>query len=486
MDWGRGGEEEHGSLCVWVCGVLKTGFWIPGGTCRMAVMKRAVLIGVIALGTCLQSPAMKLIVTKKGEGVWATTANRVDDKVIYVGKDTGEEGSFLVTELDGVVPKVSRGRAYKPDEIQKYIDRIKSLQTKHYRLMRQLNPLLQEWESLQKPSPELEDEIEAQATAFQASDKGPEAFEQVSLALEMVKYKDLAGKYTERLDRVTGDMRKECLEVNMPRFAGLAQDSPKNRIEVFVNARVLGGQLMRVTTDGAQKAEISNMLVEARKRTFDTNVRMAYSTFMKVKSIDAYLLSAQILDGLKKEVADTEADKAALDRQMGVLVDLIAKQEPACDFSHDGFPLGPDDKATRRQMWNYASHITFDTIPMHLECYILPTAAPKRIRFGQPFTVPLRLIFRRAQPKDRELVAVVMLRTQRDMHRHAIPLKNVQIRNGRADVVFREDFGRLEDGFVPVREPKRGDVAYYVYVGYAQGKDEWQAISRACAWPTVY
>ncbi|NQT94535.1 MAG: hypothetical protein HQ559_17400 [Lentisphaerae bacterium] len=449
-------------------------------------MKIAALIVAFVVGIVLQAQAMKLIVTKKGQGVWATTARRVDKRVVYISKDTGEESFFPVTELDGVIPKVRRGKQYKPDEIQKYIDRIKSLRTKHFRLLRQLNPLLQEWESLQKPSPELEGEIDAQAATFKASDKGPTAFEKASLALEMVKYKDLAGKYTEQIDQVAKDMRKECLEVNMPRFARFAQDSPKDRIGVFVKARLLGGQLTRIATDGAQKAQISKMVADARKRTFDTNVKMAYSTFMNVKTIDAYLRSAQVLDSLKKEVADTEADKSGLDRQMSSLVELITKKEPTYDFSRDGFPMGREDKAMLRNAGAYTSRVTFDTTSVELECYVLPAASPKRIRFGQPFTVPLRLIFRRAQPKDRELVVVVMLRTQRGMHRHAIPLKNVQIRNGRADVVFREGFTQLEDGFVPVREPRQGGVTYYVYMGYAQGDNEWQAISRACAWPTVY
>jgi len=449
-------------------------------------MKRVILIVAIAVGISLQAHAMKLIVTKKSEGVWATTARRVDNKVIYISKDTGEESSFQVSELDGVIPKVRRGKSYKPDEIQKYIDRIKSLRTKHFRLLRQLNPLLQEWESLQKPSPELEDEIEAQATAFRSGNRGPKAFEKASLALEMVKYKDLAGTYTDRIDGLTEEMRAECLEINMQRFVRFARDSPKNRIGIFVKARVLGGQLKRITTHTAQKAQISKMVADTRKRTFDTNVRTAYSTFMNVKSIDAYLDSARILDWLKKEVADTDAAKSGLDRQIGSLVDLIAKKKPTYDFSRDGFPVGPDDKAIRRKTSAYSSRVTFDTIPLELECYVVPAAAPPRIRFGKPFTVPLRLIFRRAQPKDRDLVAVVMLRKQREMHRHAIHLQKVQIRNGRADVVFREDFGKLEDAFVPVREPRRGGVAYYVYVGYEVGNGEWQAISRACAWPTVY
>lgn len=454
-------------------------------------MRIATLITAVLVGATLHANAMVMIVTKKGEGVWATTARMVDNKVIYISRDTGAEKSFLVSEIDGVVPKVSRGKQYKPKQIQKYIDRIKKLRAKHRRLLRGLNELLQEWELLQRPSPELEGKIDAERLAFQGSDKGTDAFKRSSLSLWMIKYKDLQGKYTERIDKLIEDMRSEYIEVNMKRLVAFAEDAPRNRIDVFVKARNLGRQMARISVEKSEKATIPQMVDAARKRTFDTNVRLAYSTFTKKKTIDAYLSSGRILDQLKKEVASTDLEKTGLDKRLNILVEQIAKKEPSYDFSREGFPMSSADMTTLRKTHEYSSRITFSTVPVELECYVLPVAKPKRIRFHQGFTLPIRLIFRRAQPKGRNLVAVVMLREKMDMHRHMIKLDNITIKNGYADINFREDFRGLDSSFVPVRELE-GGVYYYVYIAYlARGSEagedaEWQAISATCAWPTNY
>ncbi|MBN2301313.1 MAG: hypothetical protein JXN60_02225 [Lentisphaerae bacterium] len=451
--------------------------------------KHKLLICVVSLFG-MSAFATTLIVTKDGAGIVATEAGKVGDKIIYIDRQTGNEEAIDINKVDGVVPSVERGKQYEPDRIQKYIDRIKKLQKKHYRLTRQLNEQLQQWEALQRPSPELESAIVETVELFAAGNRGTDEYKKACLALEMLKYKDLRGDYTQKIDRFIETMKSEYLSVNMKRLEVMTGDAQTD-INVFVKARTLGEEMLRIAAHDNEKMKIDRLLAAARKRTFDTNAQLARTSFAREKSIDSYLGSARILHLLKQEVAGTDVARREIDKSMAAIIGQISVIEPTYDFTYEGFPISPGDTTLLRMTRQYASVVTFATVPVETECFMFPIQKPKHIRFGLAFRMPVRLLFRMAQPADREYAMVVMLREQTGMHTHTIMINAFQIKRGRSDITVNEDFSDLDSGFVPVRELE-GGVYYFIYLACrvkAEGSDigdQWQAISATCAWPTVY
>lgn len=445
-------------------------------------MRAVFIMLVLFLCTLAQTSASVLIVTKKGESFWATHARQEGDMVRYIDRNTGEEKTIAVIKLDGVIPVVRRGKQYKPEEIQKYVDRTKKIRAKHPMLIGQLNPILQEWEAMQKPSEELAEKIDQLVDEFQNSEKDTKTYQEITLNLGMLRYKDVQGRYTSRIDKVLDDMKNGYLSVNLKRLE-LMVNAGKTAIDNFVRIKRLARELSQAA-NVSQNEKIEGLLTKSRQLTFEANCRYANSSFMSSRSISAYLRSRDILFMVRNEVAEADEQKARVDRYISALVEQISKAQPAYSFEFNGYPLSKDDHEVLNRSRAFSTKVRFSDITVDEQCLVIPLRAPGSIRLGQPFALPLRLVFNRAQPRNRVFGIVVLLyRGDGGMHSHTVKLPPLQIKDGHSEIVFREDFSVLEEDFV-LGGDVYGNSYLYAYLSYLEeGEDsydeKWVAISSA-------
>jgi len=446
----------------------------------------AVAAVILCLGAAGESRGAFLLVRKDGGTVWASSARREGDVVQYRERDSGEDRSVPVAELDGVVPVVKRGKQYDAKLVQTFVDRLEDLKGKHPRQLRTLNQLLQEWKVLQAPVAELDDRITQLVREYQQGDKTTESYKKVVLDLGMLKYKDMRGAYTARIDeecaRITGDHVARALK-HLSEVAG----APEIGIERFVEVRYLCEHLLQVAEADTQLT-VRNYLAACRKKAFEGNCRKSAETFTAGrKTVDVYLAASRILHGVKEEIAATEAQKADVAGRIEDLVRQATAAQRAYRFDYKGYPLRREDVELYNRAKDYTSCLTFAFIPVSDQCLIIPREIPKPAAMGRSFTVPVRLIFNRAQPPDRRLGVVVMLCGEGEVtHSHTEELESLRIKDGHVDITFRGDLSKVGKDFAPVPD-KAGRTNVYVYLAYredaGEGEYRWPAISHACRWP---
>jgi len=448
-------------------------------------MKRPLVIVLSLLLTASATVAVQLIVTKKGEAIWARKPRRQGDAITFVNKESGQEETRLVADLSGVISIVRRGKRYEPAQIQRNIDRIKKVMLRHFKHKRLLSPILREWELLQRPSPELEEKISGFQQAFADSTKETRMFEKAVFGLGMLKYKDVHGKYTERIDILVDEITADYLETNLARLRELVK---KKDLAVgdFVAVRKLGKALLASATDDRRKEEIEKLVADSRNRAYEFGMRDAVVSFKSGgKGIDAYLRAARILMGVKDEVAETEAQKADVDAKMENLVARVSQTQPAYSFEYKGYPLTRDDMSLYRRTEKASSRYKLGSVAVDEQCLIIARRVPALLRVGTPFSLPLRFVFNREQPEDRIFGITIRIMGERGLHTHTTRLRTPEIRTGHADVTLEEDFSLLEPGFT-LRTDTSRHPRLYAYLSYLpapeENPDDWHAISVACGW----
>lgn len=445
-------------------------------------MKKWILMFLLACSACCVY-AESLIVTKEGKSMWASSVKQEGDVVKYMDRLTGEEKTVPLVGLHGVVRTVERGVQYTPDQMQKYIDTIKKLQKLHQNLFRELNSILQEWEALQKPSAELEGDIDRLAGEFKASDKGTKAYKKIVLDLGMVKYKDMQGKYAAQIENVLAEMKADYVNSNMEQLEKIASGAAALTSDQFVAFEILSKDVMH-ETEGEKKAFVENQLQKTREVVYNSLCSSGYQAFIKTKSIDAYLESARILLAVKEQVAETPEQKDGIEKRIKALTDLAAKAQPAYRLEQDGFAFTGDDMS----LMNNASRVTFSDFDVNEQCFVLAESKPGAIKLRRPFSVPLRIVINRSQPKDRFFGMMVKMRSENDMHSHVVELGKLQFSSGHAAISFSENFSELDNNFVPTPNEygKYNIYCYLVYrVAVDGNEDQWVPVSEACAWPYI-
>jgi hypothetical protein len=449
-------------------------------TMRLYVVSLGLVLGLVSGARA----GDRLIVTKTGQGIWATRATKADGKVLYVSRDTRQTYSVPVADLDGVVPTVQRGKLYEPDEIEKYIDRIVTLQRKHGRLYRQLNTILQEWKSLQRPSAALENGITEIENSFAGSDKGTRAYQQAILALEMVKYKDLGGIYTEKTDALFARLKDEYVAVNKQRIMDMAA-TPNLPIDRFVPMRQLAEEIREEAGD-ADKKIINDLLATTREAVYTSTCQESFRIFRASKSVDGYLESVRMLKINRDEVAATEAEKTTIDGGLARLREGLKQTQPSYRLNEKGYPFSQDDAQLLNSMQRYASRVMFVGQELDEQCLIIPETQPGRSSLRSPISVPLRLILNRGQRPAQELAVGVKLmgRTQD----HFVRLGAIEFKNGHSRVMLDVDLSFLPDDF-ELLPNDQGETMMYVYLAALKDPDseveEWVPMSQYCSWPIV-
>lgn len=440
-----------------------------------------VMLFITALSTMF---ADTLIVTKDGQGIWASSVRQEGENVIYTDKSNGSEVNVSVADLHGVISTVKRGKQYTSGQIDKSIEKIQKLQTMHRNLLRQLNPILQEWEALKKPSPELESAIDEVVSAFKTSSKDTGLYKKTVLDLGMIRYKDVQGKYAPRIDSLVKEVGEEYVKTNKEKLKSSAQAIDSMTIDDFVGFKTLAGDVAKVAGD-SDKEEVDKLLSDTRAKAYDALCGRGYKIFMADKSVDAYLESKRILSGVKEQIAETDAQKTAIDERLSTLSRMAAKAQPDFNIDENGFVFTRNDMVDLNVVGQYCSLVTFTGTDVNEQVFVLPERAPGSLQFGRPFSTHLRLVLNRGQPKDRELGVLVVLLSENGISKHTVPLGKLEFKDGQAKVDYKEDFSQCT--IRNLAPNKKGQYCIYFYIAYQhiidEANTEWVPISKACAWP---
>lgn len=444
-------------------------------------MKKKILI-LLLLGLIGNAIAGdKLVVTSDGNCFWVTSVKQEGDILKYNAKDTGEEKTIALSGVHGVIPSVTRGAQYTPGEVQKYIDRIKKLETMHKRLYRQLHTMLQEWEALQKPNEELEGDIKRLEDEFGSSDKSTRTYKKTVLDLGMVMYKDMQGKYKPRLDNVLADLKAEYVKVNKARLEEQAATSGTMTFEAFIDHEQLTKDVAKEAGE-SDKTVIETMLAATRQKVFDAQSSEAYKVYIAKKSIDSYLAAAWILLGIKECVAATDEQKSGIDKRIESLVNMAKKSVSSFAIDEMGFPMSAQTQQLMNSLLSRCSTYKSERIDISEQVFVIPEKNPVGLSFGRTFSVPLRLVIQRAQPQDRKFGLVVTYPGSDPVTRE---LGLLSFKDGVATASFNENFSGLEDG-AQLRPDENGQYYFYFYVAYEvpgeKGDSTWQPISKMCFW----
>jgi hypothetical protein len=418
----------------------------------------------------------RLIVTSEGQGFWATSVSQKGDQIMYTNKDTGERKSVAISSLHGTVPRVVRGKKYKAADIKKYIARIGMLQRKHKGLYRQLQTLLQEWQALQKPSADLTPKIDELTKAFDSSDKRTKAYRRATAGLGMVRYKDAAGNLGEKLDSVLAEMKADYVKTNKIWLDAQALAADTMGFADFPAFEQLTKDVRR-EVDAGDKAALDAALARTRAKVIAGQCKVAYTTFVATKSIDSYLDASWLMCGTKENVTDTEEQKSALDRQIASLVEMTMKSNPKYTFDAMGFPLSQATRKVITAAGGCASRGKSGNESFTEQIFMLPEKRPAGLRFGNSFSVPLRLVAQRAQPKGRTFALIV---TYPGAGGKTHEIGAIQFKDGVAQALLNEKFAGLAGR--KLRPTKEGRTYFYFHLAYKDAGSEWSAISKTCFW----
>jgi len=422
----------------------------------------------------------KFVVTKDGMCFWVTRVKQEGEVLRYNSKQTGEENTIAVSELHGVVPTVTRGKQYTPEEIQKYIDRIKKLQKKHSRLFRQLESILQGWEALKKPNLALEGDIEKLKGAFAASDKSTSIYKKTVLDLSMVRYKDMQGKYGTKLDNLLADMKADYVKSNKVLLEEQAADSATMTFEAFVKHEQLTKDITPEAKE-SDKGAVASMLEKTRQTVFDSQGSVSIKVFVGRKSIAAYLESARIMYGLKEGVAGTTKQKEDIDKRIGQLITNAQKSNSSYHINESGYPIGADTQKLMDAAKYRCSTSKSTYTDILEEVFIIPEKSTRGLSFGRSFSFPLRMVIQRAQPKNRKFALIVTYPGASTVTR---VIGTPQFKNGVASVKFDENFDDLAG--MQILPNDEGRYYFYFHMAYEvpseNGEPTWQAVSKLCFW----
>lgn len=417
---------------------------------RIAEVKRNILICLAFICLCAFARGESFIVTKAGKGFWAASARKENEKILYIDKESGEEKNLPVGDVEAIIPKAQKGMQYPVDQVKSRVSSLKVLEQKHEGLTRVLNQLLQEWEAYLKEDPDFEKKVDDVAAAFNSSDKLTRAYKGATMDLGMLKYKDMSGKYTAKIDKLVEDVKKDYIVSGFARLEAMANT---NKIDIsdFVEVRDLAVSVSELC-DAAQKQKAGMFREKARLVALGVNTRKALAEFASSKTIDAYLSGRDRLHRTRGVIASEDSHRKVIDGMIAGLMRDAGRALPAYNFEVNGYPLSRNDREMLDKYRNFSSRVSWKSDDFQEQCLMIPLKQPEKIALNRRFTLPFRLVFNRIQPKDRKYSISVYIPGVKDgvgSYSSSIPLEGLQVTNGHAEVTFAHDFDQAKDGYVP-------------------------------------
>ncbi len=443
-------------------------------------MRRFSLLAVLLAFIATTASADRYIVTKQGDGIWATRANRDGSNIVYSDRNTGEERTIAEGELIAVIPTVRKGKDYTSEDVNKYIDRIQKAKRQHPRLKRSLNALLSDWKALLKPVEDLSGDIEALIKRFMEGERSVGDYKKTSMELGMLSYKDKRGRFNAQNERAQAEVKDACILAGRERLAALAASDPV-ALDAHAEMEILHKGLRKIAGE-TDLSDLEAMMEKARLSALHSSfAKCKRALTRKAATLDRYLVAIGTLRRLERDVARGDGEMNTLSKLKNELGRKMAGAFPDYKFNRQGFPFHAGDLTLRAKMRGAMPPIRFQSIELDEQCFLIPRRHAGAISKSGGGPVTLRALFNQVWHRCRYGLKVVVYGAGQT-HEHVHVLPELKIQNGHADVDVVEDFGFLPDDFQPIGlAVGTPPAAYYFMVLQVPGADEddWQAISLA-------
>jgi len=437
-------------------------------------MRRALYPAGILLLTSTVLSAGSYIVTTGGDGIRAAKTRTGTVMLYYRVQEDDEERMLALSGVADIVPTVDRGHEYSKQEADDALAKIGALLRKFLRLRKELIILQQQWEAVRNPDTGTAWQIDVLLKQFESSASKADTFRDVCLQLDMLRFKDIQGRYTNQIEAAIGKMRVELFDVEKARVERMVQG--EQTVSGYLACKRTVDLLKMCSLPTAQKQVLDDMLLKYRDATVAARYNTARSTFLNGKSVDSYLAGAEVLRELLGAMSEDQKVAADVDR---VILSLRKAAGQACagyDFSFKGYPLSGEDTRCLASTRQFASSVPVQSMQVDEQAYVFPARIPNLAVSGGLLNVPVRIVFNRPQPGGRVFAMVNELtmadgKTQVTLWRMQDP---VTVKNGRADVNLAASV------------PSSGVVAAAMFLAYRpEGQkngagEEWIAASLGC------
>ena len=447
----------------------------------MRLMRR--FLSVLALTFLLvnHATADQFIVTKKGQGIWASTVSKDGDVITYVNRTTKKRLTINTSMLDAVIPVPRRGFEYPEADVKRFVRRIQKAKAKHHRLLYgPLNKLEADWTAFLTSSDEQSGAADEIVKAFMESDRLPDACKRTVFRLQLSKSKNQTGSLAKVLDAHITAIKAECVATTKA-YLKLQAEATKMSVKEFVFVHSTGRKVKRFG-DAELKQTVDSLVEQCRTVAYKTSTSAAIQAFMKGKSVASYLDAMAILYETRDQLASTDLQKADIQKRIATMIRNTGRFLRQYNFDRMGCPMTSKDvqKLTAAQT---------SLLPIgdngEAECILFPTETVAPVATGTAFEVPLCAVFNRAQPADARYRLHVGVGGDPQNYTHDIELGAITLKNGHWEYTLKEDFAGLPDGFTLGTDDNGIPRTYRMY-GYTlhrydpdpePGDPEWPRIS---------
>jgi chemotaxis regulatin CheY-phosphate phosphatase CheZ len=435
--------------------------------------------------TALNCSARVLIVPKTGAGFWVQSAEKAGDKLSYVD-DRGKSHSIGMDQLQQIIPGVTRGKQYKPETVKKILGAIEKLQRQRKDLHKQLRPLHDEWQALTVASPELEKQIDSWIAKYDNGAKSFKIYQDVTSNLALLKYKDLAGNFNQKIDAAVTRINEDFFTLELGRLQKML-DEKDSSLAHYLQMKDVGANLNTVKVDKEKKAQIATIMRAQGSSTYNAVVKGAHTALGDGKSNAGYLESRTLLMQLREKLARTQVQKDAIDKQLAKVQAKAAAANPGFSYQHKGFPLSQKDLRALNTTRPYCSASAFSTATVRERAFLFPSTKPS-MKMGSTASLPLHIVLNEEPLKGGTYALhVIAFDAQETVRSYYKVIKGLTFSNGRVTIRFTDNFTGF--GTTSLRQDQ-GAIPVYVYLTYTLDdiNDEdaditWTPLSLACRFP---
>jgi hypothetical protein len=485
----------------------------------------------MCVATCVSG--VDLVITKDGKSFWANSIKKTATDMTYVDNRTGAKGSVPLSQVADVVPKMDKKQTYSKAEVAKNLATATKAARSHPRLLKQVNALKYEWESVSGSAVDIEKEIEKVMSRFGESRQGVQDYRTAKMGLEMLVYKDFSGSHAKMIEEKTEELLLLFIKIDLKDLearatspeltskglarmtaevkSALAKELPRKLKERLLVALKSGRKIIMDKYIAAaekafsaedplgtyprskaillkgksfagnepERAAMDKEVSKLGEKALGIVIVAARRVFVKTKSIDAYFKSRQVLlesgEKLLKSIPET---KSMIAKAVDQLDKDVRTLYASYDFSYKGFPLSPKDQQLLKQAKPMSSiNDTFGRQDKE-ECYLIPSSAPAGLNMESSINLRLTFIFNCSQPPKRKYCVMLVAEKNGETFKSETPVSPLRPRQGHVSYMFRKRFSGLGEGVTPISKDGEDFMLYFLAYRDKPG-DEWTPVSLA-------
>ena len=431
--------------------------------------------------------AAGLVIKKDGEGFWVDSMTLEGALYSYV-TDKQQPGSIPQPEVATLIPSVERGKNYTEEEIKANIEKIDDAIKKYLPSRKHLIRLKGQWQAAESGFDEATGQnFDKVLINFKQSPRGRAEYEKALMDLEMLKFKDAAGKHDAKAAAIKTEMIDILLGIKLGEFEQKSTVG-KMRVPDYYAVRDQAADMLKKDLPTEVRERVQAGLDQARGTVLNQWIPYGRMNIEARPSIDSYMRGRTMLFLLQDEVAQTEEEKQRITDEFASTRDMIKAKFPQCDYSLKDFILTPSDLKKLAATAKAASKHDVEGVTSETEyAFLIPTTAPFAEELSGSMQFIGTVVFDRAWFKKMEYSLAVAAKSGPDMKITYFPLKGFRTREAHGSIHTRLSFNKMP-GARPMEAPDGGECIYLAFAIRPAGTFQhdqagWEIISKCTVVP---